>query len=142
MGCVDGPQTIALVETPEAIIPALVSFYRSNPPRWEREGPAKYTKFTDFGVLRVERIEGLGEWTAFREGFPLMHHGRAAWFASKQEAQWMADIHKAEGFPNSRFVLDGFAWQPDPDPWWIYDRRIAQLRPKTVGTLHVLRKVS
>jgi hypothetical protein len=117
---VDGDETVAEVKSVDEIIPALVSFYEDNPPKWEREGPARYSKFTEYGTLRVER-NGWDEWNASRERFPLKTYGHIMGFASKDEAEQAADAHMAEGFRNGDFPLDFFAWEPNPNPWWMYD---------------------
>jgi len=130
----NGELEIVEVKSPYDVIPALAAHYQKNPPRWEREGATRYSKFTQFGELLVER-DGLDEWVACRGEFPLMHHGRQAAFPTREKAQQTADAHAREGFPNSEFIFDGYAWQPDPDPWWIYDGRIAVLRPELKARL-------
>jgi len=130
----NGEREIAEVRSASDIIPALAAHYERNPPQWEREGANRYIKFTQFGELRVER-DGLDEWVAYRGEFPLMRHGRQAALPTREKAQQTAEAHAAEGFPNSGFILDGYAWQPDPDPWWIYDGRIALLRPELLPRL-------
>jgi hypothetical protein len=134
MGCVDGDEKIAEVNYRVDIIPAIVSFYQNNPLKWVRDGLARYIRFTDFGELRVERVQ-TGEWEAFRAGFPLRHHGQRARFWTMEEAQQIADAHKAEGFPNAEILFDSFAWEPDPDPWWTYAHMIATLRPQFISRL-------
>jgi len=39
-------------------------------------------------------------------------------------------LHYREGYPNSEIIFDGFAWLPDPDPWWSYPHRVVALRGK------------
>jgi len=83
----------------------------------------------DFGVLRVEQ-ESPEQWLAYRNDCPLLRNGNPAIFASPEEAQRVADLHYREGYPNSEIIFDGFAWLPDPDPWWSYPHRVVALRGK------------
>ena len=55
---------------------------------------------------------------------------RVGWLfaiSSSEEARRVADAHYRDGYPNSEFVFDGFAWLPDPDPWWSYPGRVSRL---------------
>lgn len=129
---VDGYERVAFVKSIDDIIPALVSFYEDNPPKWEREGPARYSKFTEFGTLVVERR--WDEWWASRDGFPLTWSGDREGFVSKEEAQRAADAHKADGFRTGDFPSDGYAWEPNLNSWWMYDAGSRQCCDPTEGT--------
>jgi hypothetical protein len=81
---------------------------------------------TEYAALRLEwKQEG---WLAFRDNCVLMRNGQRAIFSSSEEARRVADAHYREGYPNSDFIFDGFAWFPDPDPWWSYPGRVLALR--------------
>ena len=122
-------KVVSVVSSLDEAIPALVAYLEQNPPKmWEREGVNRYTKNTEYAVLRVE-WEQAG-WLAFRDDCVLMQNGQSAVFATPEEAQRVADAHYREGYPNSEFVFDGFAWSSIPDPWWSYPGRVLVLRGK------------
>ena len=122
---------ITVVRSLDEAIPALMLYIEQNPPQWECEGVTRYTKNTEYAVLRVEwEQEG---WLAYRDDCVLMQNGQGAIFSTSEEAQRVADAHYCDGYPNSEFVFDGFAWSSIPDPWWSYPGRILALRGKLVA---------
>jgi hypothetical protein len=121
-------EDIAIVKAPEGALPVIAAHYETHPPQWKRESAARFSKWMQFGELRVDQ-EQTGQWVAYRNGFPLLRNGNPATFVTCKEAQHAADVHAREGYPNSETIFDGFAWRPDPDPWWSYPNRIAVLRP-------------
>jgi len=125
----DDEDFVVAVRTLDEAIPALVAHYEKNPPQWKCESATRYTKSTEFGDLRVEQ-ESPERWLAYRNDCPLLRNGNPAIFASSEEAQRVADLHYREGYPNSEIIFDGFAWLPDPDPWWSYPHRVVALRGK------------
>lgn len=120
----DDEDVIAVVRSPNDAISAIAAYYESNPPQWKRASATRYAKFTQFGGLRVEQRHP-GQWLAFRNDLALLRNGQPAIFTSLEQAQHAADAHVREGYPNSATIFDGFAWLPDPDPWWSYPHRIA-----------------
>ena len=123
----DNSGVIAFVRSLDEAIPALVAHTDKNPPQWECESATRYSKNTEYGVLRVE-MERPERWLAFRDDCVLMRNGQNAVLPSAEGARHLADTHYREGYPNSDFIFDGFAWFPDPDPWWSYPRRVLALR--------------
>ena len=127
----DDSKFVTAVRSLDEAIPALAAHIEENPPQWEHEGVFRYTKNTEYAVLRVE-WEKAG-WLAFRDDCVLMQNGQSAIFSSLEEAQRVADAHYRDGYPNSEFVFDGFAWCSILDPWWSYPGRILALRGKLVA---------
>jgi hypothetical protein len=121
-------EVVTVVGSLNEAIPALVAYLEQNPPQWEHGGVFRYTKNTEYAVLRVE-WEKAG-WLAFRDDCVLMQNGQSAIFSTPEEAQRVADAHYREGYPNSEFIFDGFAWFSIPDPWWSYPGRVLALRGK------------
>jgi hypothetical protein len=67
------------------------------------------TEFSDLDVLK----EG-GRWTAYRDvGFQLLKNGKPASFATRHEAQRIAELHELDGYPNSERIDDGYTWSLD-----------------------------
>jgi hypothetical protein len=125
----DDSEVITVVRSLDDAIPTLVAYIEKNPPQWDREGVTRYTKDTEYALLRVE-LEQPEQWLAFRDDHVLMRRGQSAIFSSSEEARRVADAHYREGYPNSEFIYDGFAWYLDPDPWWSYPNRVVALRGK------------
>jgi hypothetical protein len=125
----DWGDALTVVSSLDEALPAFVAYCEKNPPQWKCESATRYTKSMDFGVLRVEQ-ESPEQWLAYRNDCPLLRNGNPAIFASPEEAQRVADLHYREGYPNSEIIFDGFAWLPDPDPWWSYPHRVVALRGK------------
>jgi hypothetical protein len=46
---------IAVVNSPDDVIPALAAYLERNPPQWKHEGGTRYSKFTPSGTLWVDR---------------------------------------------------------------------------------------
>lgn len=116
---------IAVVNTLDGAIPALVAYYEANPPRWEHENETRYAKLTQFGPLRVEQDQP-GQWVAYRNYYdPLVRYGQPAIFPTFEEAQWAADTHASDGFPNTETIFDGFVFLTTASPWWSCPNRIA-----------------
>jgi hypothetical protein len=93
--------------------------YERHPPAWERVNEARYTKDTQFGGLDVKQDEQ-GAWVASRGiDCALLRDGKPARFATRQEAQRIADMHADDTFANSVPINDGYCWQVDPnvDEW-------------------------
>ena len=91
---------VAVVRSLDEAIPALIAYFWKHPPPWE--GTATRTKLTGYGVLDVEQ-EQSGRWVARFNGDPLLRDGKPALFATREEAQRLADLHVSDGF-------DGYAW--------------------------------
>jgi hypothetical protein len=119
---------VAMVNSLDEAIPSFAAFYESHPPRWEPTddagcviaGPAaqrhratRYTKWTDYAWLDV-RQQKPGQWVAFRDDYPLMRDGQPAIFATREEAQRVADLHERQGYPRSEPINDGCTWPVDP----------------------------
>jgi hypothetical protein len=45
----------------------------------------------------------------------LLHDGKQAIFATRKEAQRVADLHEREGYPHQERIDDGYTWPVDPD---------------------------
>ena len=68
------------------------------------------TEFSDLEVLKERR-----RWTAYRDtGFQLLKNGKPASFATRQEAQRIAELHELDGCGNSDRIDDGYTWSLDP----------------------------
>lgn len=112
-------EKIAIVNSPDEAIPVFAAHYKRYPPKWVRINDALYTKDTHFGGPDVKRDEQ-GAWIAYRGAdCPLLRDGMPATFATRQEAQHLADLHEDEGYGNSVPIDDGYSWQVDPnvDEW-------------------------
>jgi hypothetical protein len=118
LGGVDGEERVGSVAHSEMIISALVSFLQAHPREWLREGPRRYTRLTDYGVLEIREHYDSELWEVLRDGIHLWYRDGPAVFCDKDEAQRVADAHMSEGFPNSGYVSDKFEWKSDADPWW------------------------
>lgn len=125
----DDGNALTVVRSLNEAIPALVAYNEEHPPRWQSDSAARYIKSTEFGVLRVEQ-DRPEQWLASRNNYPMLRNGNPAIFASCEEARHVADVHYRENYPNSEIIFDGFAWLPDPDPWWSYPGRVLALRGK------------
>ena len=84
-------------------------------------GVTRYTK--KYRVCRV----ALGAETGGLAGFSR--------FPLQKKRGVLPDAHYRDGYPNSEFVFDGFAWLPDPDPWWSYPGSALALRGKLAASL-------
>jgi hypothetical protein len=103
---------VAILNSINEAIPALLTYYEDYPPRWERESGTGYTKLTPFGLLLVEQDQ-FGPWSAYRyytEWYhPLLRDGKPAIFATAEEAQRAADAHVRDDYPNA-VTDDGLSW--------------------------------
>jgi hypothetical protein len=108
---------VAVVQSLDDSISALAAFYERNPPRWQRGSSTRYTKLTQFALLRVEQDEG-GHWLAKRDDYPLLRNGGPAFFATCGEAQRAADAHLLDYYPGVEIIDDGLSWEPDPEIDW------------------------
>ncbi|WMT75426.1 hypothetical protein [Bradyrhizobium sp. Ash2021] len=108
---------IAVVQSLVDAIPVLAAYYERNPPRWQRQGAARFVKLTQFALLRVER-DKRGNWLAYRDDYPMLHDGEPAFFATSEEAQRAADTHLLDYYPNFKPIEDGLSWLPDPEIDW------------------------
>jgi hypothetical protein len=116
---VEGDINIATVTSPDEAIPVFAAHYHRHPPEWTRVNDAYYAKDTHFGGLDVRRNEQ-GAWVGSRGvDCLLLRDGKPATFATRQEAQRMADIHADDSYANSVPINDGYSWQVDPnvDEW-------------------------
>ncbi len=129
---------IALIASIDEAIPTLAAYYDRNPPRWGREraiwrnwyGPdatyTKYTKWTQFGKLHVEREEPK-RWLPYRDDYPLMRGSDLRVFATSHQARRAADAHMCDGYPNSVPNSDGFSFDLDPElQWWTCEDRVVE----------------
>lgn len=114
-------QEIDIVNSIDAIVPAVTAYYEANVPRWELDeeggfrypdikgcGP-RYIKDLPFGSLIVLQ-SAPNRWVAYRSECELLRDGKIATFATREEAQRKADAHERAGFPNSKIVDDGCSW--------------------------------
>ncbi len=102
---------IAGVHSIDDAIPVLWAHYEKNA-RWQRETAKRYFKFTQFGLLEVERDQS-GSWLAYRNcHYPLLRDGEPAIFATLEEAQRAADAHVRDILPDFQAKKDGFEWLP------------------------------
>jgi hypothetical protein len=97
-------------------IPAFLAYYEKYPLRWDRVHN-EYWKSTLFVNLRVEQEEQ-GNWSAYRDHYPLLQNGKTARFATCVDAQRAADAHELDLFPNAKAIDDGLSWLPDPEIDW------------------------
>jgi hypothetical protein len=119
---------ITTVTSLDEAIQAFAAHYEQHPPKWfatnERgwaiERPATseapcYTKIHAFGGLDVKRDQQ-GAWIACRgDSRPLLRDGKPARFATREEAQRIADLHGDDSYVNSVPINDGYSWQVDPN---------------------------
>ena len=91
--CDDLFDPIARVQTVGSIVPVITNHHRRHPHRWERELDGDWTRWTQYGELRVN--------------------------TSAAEAKRVADRHMRQGYPNSDLIPDGLSWDIDPEiDWW------------------------
>jgi hypothetical protein len=110
---------IGLVNSPKEAVSVFEAHYNRYPPKWVRVNDAFYTKDTHFGGPDVKRDEH-GAWVAYRgSGCLLLRDNKRAVFATREEAQRVADLHENEGYENSVSVNDGYSWEVEPgiDEW-------------------------
>jgi hypothetical protein len=120
---------IATVNSLDEAIRVFTAHYERHPPTWERVNEARYTKDTHFGGLDVKRDEQ-GSWVASRGiDCALLRDGKPARFATRQEAQRLADLHEDEDFANSVRINDGYRWEVDPG----VDEYLAERRRTRTG---------
>lgn len=104
---------VAIVNSIDEAIPALLTYYEDYPPRWEHLRATAYTKLTPFGLLLVEQDQ-FGPWSAYRYHtdwyHPLLRDGKPAIFATAEEAQRAADAHVRDDYPNAEATDDGLSW--------------------------------
>lgn len=112
-----GDSVVGVVQTFGDAIPALIAYYKRNPPQWRREDAMRYAKFTQFAFLRVAQDE-TGNWLPNRDGYPMLRNGKPAIFATREEAQRAADAHLLDYYPNCEVVDDGLSWVADPEIDW------------------------
>jgi hypothetical protein len=97
-------------------IPAFLAYYKKYPFRWDCI-LNEHEKRTLYAILLVKQDKH-GQWSAYRDGYPLLREGKPARFARSQEAKRAADTHELDGYPNAKEVSDGLSWQPDPEFDW------------------------
>ena len=117
--CDDLFDPIARVQTVVSIVPVIASHHRRYPHRWERELDGNWVRWTQYGELRVARVD-IRKFGLSRNGCSF-HDER--WdrptFTSAAEAKRVADRHMRQGYPNSDPIPDGLSWDIDPDiDWW------------------------
>jgi hypothetical protein len=107
---------VAVVSSIEEAVPALAAYYEKNPPPWESKTAARYEKWTQFALLRVEHDRG--NWLAYRDDHPMLRNGTLAKFTTSEEARRAADAHLLDMYPNAEPIYDGLSWLPDPELDW------------------------
>jgi hypothetical protein len=104
---------VAVVNSIDEAIPALLTYYAKQPPKWDRESATRYSKLTPFGLLLIEQDQ-LRKWLAYRYYtdwyHPLLRDGKPAIFATRAEAQRAADAHVRDDYPNAETTDDGLSW--------------------------------
>jgi hypothetical protein len=108
---------VGVVQSLVDAIPELAAYYERNPPRWQREGAARFVKLTQFALVRVEQ-EKQGNWLAYRDDYPMLRDGKPAIFATCEDAQRAADAHLLDNYPSFKPIEDGLSWLPDPEIDW------------------------
>ena len=79
--------------------------------RWELDGDNRYGKWTEYGLLQVERGEEPVCWFVSRNGEQtLMRDGEAANFPTQEQAQRAADARRSDAPTGSRGTSDGLSW--------------------------------
>jgi hypothetical protein len=105
-----------IVKSLEDAIPAFLAYYKKYPLRWDRVLNT-YWKTTLFVILKVEQNQQ-GQWSAYRDDYPLLQNGKTARFTTCTDAQLAADTHELDLFPNAKTIDDGLSWEPDPELDW------------------------
>lgn len=117
--CDDLFDPIACVQTVDFIVPTIAMHYKHHPHRWEREFRGDWTRWTQYGELRVTKI-ATRRFQVSRNDHSL-HDDRwhLATFSTLSQAKRAADFHMRQGYPNSDPIPDGLSWDTDPDiDWW------------------------
>lgn len=105
---------IALAQSLNDVIPALLRLYERYRACWEGNDENGFGKLTHYGNAEVKR-ELSGAWAVFRnDGYRVLKDGKPAAFACADEARKVADAHLADGLPRAKQINDGYAWEPDP----------------------------
>jgi len=103
---------VASVNSLDEAIPALLTYYEKQPPKWDRESATVFTKLSQFGLVQVE-LDQSG-WLAYRYHddyyHSLLRDGKPAIFSTSEEAQGAADTHVRDGYPNAEATEDGLSW--------------------------------
>src|SRR5215467_14401940 len=67
----DGWDEVAIVDSMDEAIPALLTYFETHLPQWERTSAITYTLLTPFGLFQIEQDQ-FGQWLAAR--FHLDYH--------------------------------------------------------------------
>jgi hypothetical protein len=74
----------------------------ANETNWEPESPTQFERFTNCGILRVERMRP-DSWAAYRDDCELRNcRHQQVIFSTRQQAQRAADMHAGDRYPNYR----------------------------------------
>jgi hypothetical protein len=105
---------VAVVNSIDDAIPALLTYYEKHPPKWDRESATVFTKLSQFGLVQVEL--GQSGWSAYRYHddyyHSLLRDGKPAIFATAEDARRAADARVRDNYPNSE-TDDGLSWAVD-----------------------------
>ena len=103
---------VAVVNSIDDAIPALLIHYEKHLPKWDRESGTRYSKTTPFGLLMIEKNQA-GKWLVYRYYtdwyHPLLRDGEPAIFATAEEARRAADARVRDDYPNCE-TDDGLSW--------------------------------
>ena len=99
----------------DLIVPTVAMHHERHPPRWEREAPGLWTKWTQYGWLKIEKM-GPRAFELYRRHDPLCDkNGYPVTVDTLAEAKRLADLHMRQGYPNAAPIDDGLSWDTDPD---------------------------
>jgi hypothetical protein len=109
----DGWDEVAIVDSTDEAISALLTYYETHLPQWKRTSAITYTLLTPFGLFQIEQ-DPSGQWLAYRFHLdyhcPLLREGKPAVFATAEEAQSVAYAHVCDDYPNTEATSDGLSW--------------------------------
>ena len=110
---------IAQVQTVAFIVPTIANHHKRHPHRWQRELDGDWTRWTQYGELRITKLDDR-RYKLSRNGHSLHdEHWHRPTFTSLAEAKRVADRHMRQGYPNSDPIADGLSWDIDPEiDWW------------------------
>lgn len=113
-----GRETTAagIVNSLSDAIPAFLAYYKKYPLGWDWVHD-EWWKSTLYAILLVKQGKDL-QWSAYRDGYPLLRDGRPARFATSEQAKRAAETHELDGYPDAKEVSDCLGWQPDPEFNW------------------------
>jgi hypothetical protein len=132
LGHNDCSSDVAVVGMLSEAISALANFYEKNPPQWNIEKLALWQKYTQYGVLRIER-DSEGRWRAYRDDYPMLRGAKPAEFRTAGEARSAADGHLLDFYPRHKPLNDGLSWLADPKIDWRSDPQYVENMAKRLA---------